>query len=388
MLSDLSYSTLPVDMSTPSTHLEEDPLAPLNFDELLDIAREFEFTRTITHIWPCEEDPSTCHEPMGLEDILAAIVPTPNAEEILLPLPSSALPMTLDPVHVQEIGLYRSKSMCPVSDVNASISRHPVPPSNNDQVQAEVEPPITSILRGWSPPNGSQFLDLDDNLMIPQSPRDEWISPWLASFLAPSCTQPASRISQSSAMVPVVGDVQPQTAEPKAPPASMTENTVDDPRKKSVPFVPLPVQLSTRVILEPVRARSALQTNSNVPSQTAIIPPAKTPKSRPRLPSTLATSGASTGRYAQAPRGGIPPHIARTVTKANILLVEKERKVMRDTFSSTTMGEGRKPSVLRRAAKVERETSKTVGGGGSGKRLFACGENDKKEGRAAKRARV
>lgn len=379
---------IPVDPT--HTHPEEDPLAPLNFDDLLDIAREFEFTRTITHIWPSEEEPSTCHEPTGLEDVLASIIPTPNTKESL------PLSMTFDPIHVQEIDLHRSASMCPTSDANSAISRHPVARSKDDnQVRANAEPPITSILRGWSPPNGSQFLDLDDSLMLPQSPRDIWIPPWLATFLAPPCTQPANSTRQSPAMVPAMGDIQPQRAvtEPKTPPSNTTDQTVDDSRKENVPFVPLSVQFSTHVIHEPVRPRSALQTNalqtsSNVSSQTTIIPRTKTPKSRPRFPSALATGGASSVTYAKAPRGGIPPHIARTVTKANILLVEKEREVIRDTFSGTTMGGGRKPSVLRRAAKVEKQTNKVVVGGGSGKKLFACGENDKKEGRATKRARV
>ncbi|KAF8547247.1 hypothetical protein OG21DRAFT_1517542 [Imleria badia] len=95
-----------------------------------------------------------------------------------------------------------------------------------------------------------------------------------------------------------------------------------------------------------------------------------------------------TSNYARAPRGGIPPHIARSVTKANILRVEKERKVMQDAFSSTVLGEIKKPSVLQRVAKAEKGASKNVNGSGSGKKPFDLGENDKKEGRAAKRARV
>lgn len=377
MLSDLSYSTLPFDMPTPP---EEDPLTPLNFDDILDIAHEFEFTRTITHIWPCEEEPTTFPE-MGLEDILATIVPTPKAEDSPLPLSCSTMSMTPDLVHVQEVDLHGSASMCPVPDRN--IYREPVHlPKDDDQVRAGMEPPITSMLRGWSPPNGSQFLDLDDSLMLPQSLRDVWTPPWLATFIAPSYTQPASSTNQVPAMVPAISDMHPQipVTEPKVPPVSMIDKTVDDPIKKSVPFVSLPVQSSARAILEPVQARSTLQTNSNVSSQTAMIVHTKTPKSRPRPLSTPVAGGASTTRYAKAPRGGIPPHIARTVTKANILLVEKERKVMRDAFSSTTTAEKKKPSVLRRATKVE--------GGSSGKKPFACGENEEKKGRGTKKARV
>lgn len=376
MFSDPNFSTLPYDIPCPlDAHPDEDPLAPLNFDDLLDIAREFEFTRTITHIWPCEEL-SPCTE-TGLEDILAAIAPTPNAEESPLPLPSPTLSIPPDPV--QEVDLHRSVSMCPPPDVNASISKDPAPLlQDDDQVQAEVEHPITSILRGWSPPDGSQFLDLDDSLMFPQPVKDMWISPWLASFLVPSYTEPARSINQLSGMVDAIGDVPPQASatKPKAPPVGTIDKAVDNPRQKTVPFVPLPAH---RAILESVRADSS-QANVNVPGQMAITPYVKTPKSRVHLPSTPATGGHSTAKYAKAPRGGIPPHIARTVTKANILRIEKERKVMQDAFSSATTGEGKKPSVLRRAVR-------TCGGSG-GKNPFDWGDDNKKEGRAAKRARV
>ena len=371
MLSDLNCSTLPFDIpnlpdhSTP--HTEEDPL---DFDDLLDIAREFEFTRTITHIWPCEEELSPCPE-AGLDDILAAIVPTPNAKESLVPMLSSAPSMTLDHVHVQEAGLQGSTDLVPLR-------------KDNDQGA-----PITSTLRGWSPPNGTQFLEVDDGFMFPQSTKDVWIPPWLTMFLAPSSTQPVGDLSQSFVTDSAIGDVQPQTfaTVPKLPPVSTADKTVDDPRKKRA-SMPLSVQPSTRAILEPARARSAVQTNSSVPSQTAVTSHGKTPKPRPHLPSTSAAGGTSTTGYARAPRGGIPPHIARSVTKANILRMEKERKVMQDTFSSTTTGEAKKPSVLQRTVKVERETSKNVNGGESGKKLFDWGETDEKEGRAAKRARI
>jgi hypothetical protein len=381
MLSNMSCSTLPFDIpvlpDTSTPYPEDDPFALLNFDDLLDIACEFEFTRTINHIWPCEEEPNTCPD-RGLDDLLAAIVHTPNAEESPIPRSSSAPSVTIDPVHVQEVELHRSTSRCPAPDANAGIPRDPV--SLPEEVRTEDAAPITSTLQGWSPPNGSQFLDLDDSLMLPQPAKDTWNSPWLAMFLASSSTQPMSDMDQAFATVSAIRDVQPETpatALPKSPPVSTTDKTTNDPRKKSVPT---PVQPSTRAIPDPVRVRSAAQTNSNVPSQTVVDSHAKTSKSRPAM--------GGTSNYARAPRGGIPPHIARSVTKANILRVEKERKVMQDAFSSTVLGEIKKPSVLQRVAKAEKGSSKNVNGSGSGKKPFDLGENDKKEGRAAKRARV
>ncbi|KAN0094347.1 hypothetical protein V8E55_002634 [Tylopilus felleus] len=381
MLSDFSYSTLPFDIPIlPQLNTEQDPLVPLNFDDLLDIAREFEFTRTITHIWPCEEEePSTCHE-TELDDILAAIVPNGDESPIPLPVSSFAPPMTIDPIHAQQVDVIKS-SVHPALDANGSVPKGPVSLTKETQVRPGTTTPITT-LRGWSPPNGSQFLDLDDSFIFPQPDTDMWNSPWLAMFLA---TQPLGGTNQSSTAVPAIGDSQPQTTAmvPKPPSVITTDKMSDDPKKKSVLT---PVQPSTRAILEPAPVRSAVHTNSNVASQSVTTPHAKQSKSRSHP--TPATSGVSTANYGRAPRGGIPPHIARSVTQANILRVEKERKVMQDSFSSATMGAPKKPSVLRKVAHVEKETNKRVSGTGSGKKLFGWDENDEKEARATKRARV
>ena len=376
MLSDPSYTTFPFDIpvlpdiSTP--YPEDDPFAPLNFDGLLDIACEFEFTHTINHVWPCEEEPNACPD-TGLDDLLAAIVPTPNAEESPIPLSSPVPSMSIDPTHVQAVDLHSSTSDCPAPDANGSI---PVSlPKDNDQVQTQATFLMTPTLQGWSPPHGSRFLDLDDSLMLPQPEKDTWNSPWLAMFLDPSSTQPMNDITQAFAMVSTIHDMQPQTpgTMPKPLPASTTDGTANKPRKKSTRT---PIQPSTRVILDPVRLQSAA-------NQTVVDPHAKAPRSRPHLSSTPAMAGAS--NYGRAPRGGIPPHIARSVTKANILRVEKERKVMQDAFSNTVTGETKKPSVLQRVAKVEKGPGKDMNGG---KQLVESGENARKEGRAAKRARL
>ncbi|KAG6380451.1 hypothetical protein JVT61DRAFT_8590 [Boletus reticuloceps] len=382
MLSDPSCNTLPFDIpilpdsSTPRP--QEDPLAPLNFDDLLDIAREFEFTRTITHIWPCEEEPSTCPE-SRLDDILAAIVSAPNAEGRPIPLPSSVSLMTVDPVHVKEADSHRLAPECHTPDANACTSTDFVSlPNDEDQVGAEMTAPITWSLQGWSPPDGSEFLDLDVNHMFPQAAKDAWNSPLLAMFLSTPSTQPVDDINQSFAAVPSVGDVQPQTsiAVPKFRPTSTTNEIANGAGKRNV-------QTSRRNILEPVQARSAAQPTSKVTSQTIIASQAKA--SRPR--SARAVCGTSTAKYVRAPRGGIPPHIARSVTRANILRIEKERKVMQDAFSNTATGQAKKPSVLRKTSKVDMETSKNVDNGGNGKVPFDLGEKGAKEGRTAKRAK-
>ncbi|KAG9310143.1 hypothetical protein JVU11DRAFT_9759 [Chiua virens] len=387
MLSDCNFAPIPLSIPCPDSRPDEDFLPTLGFDDILDIARECEFTRTITHLWPCEESSET-----GLEDILAAIVPTPYAEECPLPLSRSTSSMNPDP-NLPGVDPRRTISMYPTPDSNASLSRElallPSLPHVDDQVQTKMKPPIISMLRGWSPPNGSQFVDLDDNLnlVLPHSSKDEWVSPWLATCLELPNTQSASNIGQSFA-VPEISHVQPSPSEeePKAPAVSKIDKAVDDPARKCLPQGPL-IQHLTRAILEPVGAGSGLQPNSNVRNQTITTPYAKTTKSRPKISSVPAADNTSPVTYARAPRGGIPPHIARTVTKANILRMEKERKVMQDAFSSASTGEGKKPSVLRRAVRGERETGKNVNGGGTGKESSELGKNEK-EGRVAKRARL
>lgn len=371
MLSDLSYSTLPLDIPRLSTpRLEEDRLTPVNFDDLLDIAREFEFTRTITHVWPCDEEPSTCPEPQ-LDDILSAIVYTSEVEEC-------PLSMTVSSVRVEDVDPHRSAaSVCLALDANTCISADPVPlPKVDHQVRTELGPQITSTLQGWSPPNGLQFLDLDDSLMFPQPANDTCSSSWLAMFVPTESesTQPLGNNHRA------FHDAAPQTSITLPDPSGTSIKSTDDPRKKSVP------QSLTRAILEPVRARSATQANSNVPTQTVITSSTKTSKSRPQL-SAPATGNAN---YARAPRGGIPPHIARSVTKVNVLRAEKERKVMQDAFASTTTGEAKKPSVLRRTVRVEKETNKMAAAAGSGKKPSSWDENEEnsEEKRVTKRMRT
>ncbi|KAF8452861.1 hypothetical protein L210DRAFT_3519804, partial [Boletus edulis BED1] len=351
MLSDPSCNTLAFDIpilpdsSTPRP--QEDPLALLNFDDLLDIAREFEFTP---------------HVPESrLDDILAAIVSAPNAEGRPIHLPSSISLMTVDPVHVKEADSHRLAPECHTPDANACISTDFVSlPNDEDQVRAETAAPITWSLQGWSPPDGSEFLDLD-------ATKDAWNSPLLAMFLPTPSTEPVNDINQSFAAVLAVGDVQPQTSTtaPKFRPTSTTNEIANGAGKKN--------------------ARSAAQPTSKVTSQTVIASQAKA--SRPR--SARAVCGTSTAKYVRAPRGGIPPHIARSVTRANILRIEKERKVMQDAFSNTATGQAKKPSVLRKTSKIDMETSKNVvDNGGNGKVPFDCGEKGDKEGRTAKRAKV
>ncbi|KAG2124648.1 hypothetical protein DEU56DRAFT_826784 [Suillus clintonianus] len=61
----------------------------------------------------------------------------------------------------------------------------------------------------------------------------------------------------------------------------------------------------------------------------------------------VAKSRVSCG-YGQPPKGGIPPALARDVTKSHALRAEQERKRMR--AAAVRAGEGRKPSVLQRAS--------------------------------------
>ena len=129
---------------------------------------------------------------------------------------------------------------------------------------------------------------------------------------------------------------------------------------------------------EPSQDRPSLPAN---PRQT-VTAHTKITKYRVHLLSTPETGGPSAAKYAKAPRGGIPPHIARTVTKAHFLRMEKERKVMQDAFSRTNTGEGKKPSVLRRTVKIE-----NMSGECGGKKPFDLQGDNEKKGRT-KRVKV
>ncbi|KAG1805461.1 uncharacterized protein BJ212DRAFT_868061 [Suillus subaureus] len=103
---------------------------------------------------------------------------------------------------------------------------------------------------------------------------------------------------------------------------------------------------------------ATLATDVRAASKPSPHPPAQLPRTRVVLASTQRTGAKNKSRdrqaksrvscgYGQPPRGGIPPALARDVTKSHALRVEQEHKRMR--AAAARAGEGRKPSVLQRA---------------------------------------
>ncbi|KAG1722689.1 uncharacterized protein EDB91DRAFT_1174283 [Suillus paluster] len=104
-------------------------------------------------------------------------------------------------------------------------------------------------------------------------------------------------------------------------------------------------------------------------SKSSKHPPAQLPRTRVVLAPTQRTGVKSKSRehkaksrvscgYGKPPKGGIPPALARDVTKSHALRAEKERQCIR--AAAVRAGEGRKPSVLQRAsAQTEDDMSMT-----------------------------
>jgi hypothetical protein len=111
---------------------------------------------------------------------------------------------------------------------------------------------------------------------------------------------------------------------------------------------------------EPMRVQTypaTRATDVRATSKSSAHPPAQLPRTRVVLAQRTGAKGKSRDRraksrvscgYGQPPRGGIPPALARDVTKSHALRAEQEHKRMR--AAAARAGEGRKPSVLQRAS--------------------------------------
>ncbi|KAF9225026.1 hypothetical protein BS17DRAFT_779469 [Gyrodon lividus] len=372
-----------------TTRQMEEPM--LSFDDVLEIAREYERTaHGSVHIFEPQE-PRVCSA-MTLEHILAAIIPTGAFDEGSDNdrVEKSAQPIST-PVHPET---WKSPwlevfDVCQPHPHLHALSTHEAEASTltpND-TEARIKPgdKSTPTLLGWTPPNGSQVLDLDPNLELPEL--DSWYPPWLAKLLAPSApgqhTQPEVH---SLTTLSKTGGAQPEKF---VGPPTRTGKVVEKHRETVPPPPPPPAQLPpTRVVLASIQARTSSGTNGNAPGQTSTASHSKSSRSRPH-PSSFMAATATTRTYASAPRGGIPPHLARTVTKANILRAEEERERIRAAVSSGSVGEGRKPSVLATVGKVERGARGNSTGGGGGKKVFdRGGDREREGGRALKRTKV
>lgn len=157
---------------------------------------------------------------------------------------------------------------------------------------SELAPPSIPAFRSWHPPNGQEMLDIE-----------------LMESFPPSSTKPSWEPLSSPALYVNFSGL--------SPIAGLSEPTVPTPQQPKTAEVP------SRTVLASIQAPTA-------PEQRW---------TRPYV-ATVTASG-----YTCAPRGGVPPQLARDVTRANILQIEQERdRVRMATFQS---GSGtRKPSVL------------------------------------------
>ncbi|KAH7883109.1 hypothetical protein F5I97DRAFT_1902033 [Phlebopus sp. FC_14] len=298
----------------------------LSFSDLLDIAREYEQA----HQPEFETMPTS---------VTSEALPQPQcAVNAMLPVnshvgtshegPAGASPQPHDPgpYHLQAL-----ESMQPSIDEHANTpsmsqqvyqsdtpldqgaSRHP----DNKENQTRTAPKLL----GWSPLDGSDTLDLE-------SPEMHY-PPWLAKLLNPSLPERLPSWTRSCPM-------QSENDVPRLVPGLFrVPKQTEFPRAKAIPLPSARLGLR-RAVLGSVEADIC-----------------RKPTYRPYSTTTTAAG------YASAPRGGVPPQLARDVTKANILRVEQEREKIRKAAASNGV-DLRKPSVLNgleKPAKARGETA-------------------------------
>ncbi|KAF8836251.1 hypothetical protein BDN67DRAFT_974363 [Paxillus ammoniavirescens] len=361
----------------------------LTFDDILGIAQEYERTQEAMHISASQG--LQAGSVVSLKHILAAILPTegrgrdPEDRRCGLDRGEESEQLLTTPAPTET---------CKSPWLEALGASQPHPHLHSRQIhegetstRTHASPGIsenksTPTLLGWTPPNGSQALDLEPNLELPDL--DAWYPPWLAKLLAPSVPDQYRHpeVHSSSPTPSVIGGAQPNNpvGEMSAPPTRSGKVVEKDGR--SIP--PPPAQLPpTRAVLASIQ-QTASRGNENFLSQTS----AKSSRSRPRPSSAAGATTAGTRTYANAPRGGIPPHLARTVTKANILRTEQERERMRAAASGGSVGEGRKPSVLATVGKVQPRGVRDSSAGVAKKVFDWGGDGDGEGGRVPKRMKV
>lgn len=97
----------------------------------------------------------------------------------------------------------------------------------------------------------------------------------------------------------------------------------------------------------PATSKSSTHPPAQLPRTRVVLAPAQLTGAKSKSRDRKVKSRVSCG-YGQPPRGGIPPALARDVTKSHALRAEQEHKRIR--AAAARAGEGRKPSVLQRAS--------------------------------------
>ncbi|KIJ64937.1 hypothetical protein HYDPIDRAFT_28283 [Hydnomerulius pinastri MD-312] len=326
-----------------STNTEE---PPLSFNDLLEIAHEYERAHK-------PETRPQRGNVMALENILSAIVVDAPSEGAWGREEGSVRAETYGSPWFEALEASANQLSTAGDTGRPDGGRQPHAAPSACFAVTEAKSAVSSMLLGWTPPNGSEVLDLE--LLEVDYP------PWLAKLLAPGVLDLPAQFQPRSAEMGIAEEI------------LRTAKVLQQPLEAAFPP---PAQLPpTRVVLASIQARSS----SNTP--TPALP--KPPRSRPH------STAVTTAKHASAPRGGVPPQLARTVTKANILRVEQERERMRAVVGGE--GDGRKPSVLGGVGNVEggggMDFEQQWDGGSRGKRGFVWG-GDRDGGRVVKRSRL
>ncbi|KAG1886655.1 hypothetical protein F4604DRAFT_1722890 [Suillus subluteus] len=296
----LNPSTLlasrPFHTTLPPTH----PASSSSFDELVEIVREYE-----------------ANERKAMTEA--------EAHAIVQPIPLRR-PNVMSLAHI----------LCPNPGV---VPGQATVEESKDNVSAPSWDCTGRDVSSWDEPAAS-FEDMDVYLNYFDEHKEE-------------ITQPHSPVQSNAS--PMLGWI---------PPSGCEDMEVGHEDLYSSPISNSALHRVPRASDEPVHVQTypatlARPTDVRATSKSSAHPPAQPPRTRVVLASTQRTGAKSKSRdrkaksrvscgYGQPPRGGIPPALARDVTKSHALRVEQEHKRMR--AAAARAGEGRKPSVLQRAS--------------------------------------
>ncbi|KAG1818875.1 hypothetical protein EV424DRAFT_1347563 [Suillus variegatus] len=290
----LNPSTLLASRSFRTTLSPARPTSSSSFDELAEIVREYEanekvMAKAVTH---AIVQPIPLRRPnvMSLAHILCSdpgVIPEQESQGNV-----SAPSSQYTGIEVSS----RDEPAAPFEDMDVYLNYFDEDGEDITQPDSPVQW-NASLMLGWIPPSGCEDIevgheDLTCSSRVPNSTlhRVPWASDEPVHVKPYAATRPA--------------DVRATSNQSTHPPAQL-------PR--------------TRVVLAPSQRTGAKS------------------KSRERKANSRVSCG-----YGQPPRGGIPPLLARYVTKSHALRAEQEHKRMR--AAAARAGEGRKPSVLQRAS--------------------------------------
>ncbi|KAG0696797.1 hypothetical protein DFH29DRAFT_949546 [Suillus ampliporus] len=292
----LNHSTLLASRPLRTTTLPQTrPASSSSFDGLLEIVREYEANETkkamIEAAAPAAIPSVPLRRPnaMSLAYILCsdpAVTPFPAPVEERSDYASTLL----SPASAEYAGMEVSSVYEPtVSFEDMSVYLNYLDEDEVDQLYSPVEWDVPPVL-GWTPPDGSKDVDIGQGNL--------------------SCL---SQISNSAL--------------------------------HRVPASNEPEHIAAYQATRPAKSKSLIRPPAQLPRTRVVLAPAQRIGAKSKNREHKTKSRTSCG-YGKPPKGGIPPALARDVTKSHALRAEQERK--RILAAAARAGEGRKPSVLQK----------------------------------------